>query len=130
MSTSISQFFNRYKIFYIIVWMIVSFLIMFTSYDYNTPIFPQWIGFLILTGLAIPVCNYAAYTLTPNYLYNRRVWRFIVYLFLANTNYRNCFIHIPSYQRASFLSVYLLHFRATGRNLVDRYRFNYNKLYS
>ena len=83
MSISISQFFNRYKIFYIIAWMIVSFLIMFTTYDYNTPIFPQWIGFLILTGLAIPVCNYTAYTLTPNYLYKRKIWRFIVYLILA-----------------------------------------------
>src|SRR6195952_16435 len=83
MSSSISHIFKKYKIFYVIAWMIISFIMMFSSYDYRTPLFPQWVGFLIVTGLAIPVCYYSANTLTPRYLYQRRIIRFIGILILA-----------------------------------------------
>src|ERR1700712_3756800 len=84
MSNSISYIFKKYKVFYVISWMIISFIMMFSSYDYRTPLFPQWVGFLIVTGLAIPVCYYSANTLTPRYLYNRRITKFIGLLILAS----------------------------------------------
>jgi two-component system LytT family sensor kinase len=83
MSNSVSYIFKKYKIFYVIAWMMISFILMFVSYDYRTPMFPQWVGYLIVTGLAIPVCYYSANTFTPRYLYQRRILRFIGILILA-----------------------------------------------
>ena len=76
----ISQWFTKKTLYYVIAWMVISFVLMFTSYDRNTPILPQWIGFMVVTGLAIPVCNYSVYKLVPNYLYKRKIVRFIISL--------------------------------------------------
>ncbi len=76
------RLFGRYKIMYILIWMLVSFIITFINYDVHTSMLPQWIGYLILTATAIPVSYYAAYKLTPRYLYRRRVGAFVSYLLI------------------------------------------------
>jgi len=77
-----STWYIRYKVFYIITWMLISFILMFISYDISTPVFPQWIGYLMITGLAFPVCRYTVLTLTPRYLYRRKIGSFIGYILL------------------------------------------------
>ena len=70
------------RLYHLIIWFIVSFLLMFVSYDHNTSIFPQWMGYLVFTGSATPVCWYIAYKLIPRYLYQKKIGRFILYFFL------------------------------------------------
>src|SRR5476651_1588444 len=82
MKMSISQWLTKYKIFYVLAWMIVSFILMFISYDSNTSILPQWIGYLVVTGSAIPVCWYTANKLIPGYLYQRKIGKFLSYLLI------------------------------------------------
>lgn len=53
---------------------------MILFYDTSTAIFPQWVGNLLVTGLAVPVCYYAAKTLTPRYLYKKRIGKFVGFI--------------------------------------------------
>ena len=80
MSKKIYRLFARIKMFNIIAWMAVSFILLFVSYDPHTSLFPQWIGYMVITGGAIPVCWYVAYRLTPRYLYQKKIGVFIFYL--------------------------------------------------
>jgi two-component system LytT family sensor kinase len=80
MNINISNLLIKYKVFYLFIWMVISFIVMFISYDSNAPLLPQWVGYLIVTGAAIPVCRYTAYTLIPRYLYQRKIGMFLGYL--------------------------------------------------
>lgn len=87
MSTAISRLKVKSILLYVLAWMIVSFILVFVSYDRLTPIFPQWIGYMMVTGLAFPACRYTAYTLIPRYLYQRKIGLFIcISLILSAAN--------------------------------------------
>lgn len=79
----------KYKLLQTIIgWMVVSFFFMFMLYDSSQPVLPQWIGNLMVTGMAFPACYYAAKKLTPRYLYKRKIAAYISFLFVlafANT---------------------------------------------
>jgi two-component system LytT family sensor kinase len=80
MDKNITRLFSKYKLMYILIWMVVSFIITFINYDIHTSLLPQWIGYLILTATAIPVSYYAAYKLTPRFLYRRKIGLYVTYL--------------------------------------------------
>ncbi len=52
------------------------------DYDSNTPFLPQLAGTMIAFALAIPACYFAAYRLTPRYLYKKRIKIFLLYVLL------------------------------------------------
>ncbi|MBV8388648.1 MAG: histidine kinase [Mucilaginibacter sp.] len=82
MAKNIVYWLSKYKVFYILTWMVASFIIMLINYNPRTPWIPQWWGHMIILGTAVPVCYYTAYKLTPRYLYTRKIGAFISYLLL------------------------------------------------
>lgn len=82
-----NRWFSIYTLYYILIWMTASFIVMLVNYNPATPWIPQWIGHMGITGSTIPVCFYAAKVLTPKYLYSRKIGTFIGYfLVLAFLN--------------------------------------------
>jgi two-component system, LytTR family, sensor kinase len=77
------QWLSKYILFYVLAWMVASFIIMLINYNPRTPWIPQWIGHMIILGTALPVCYYTAYKLTPRYLYLRRIRAYIGYFLLC-----------------------------------------------
>jgi len=82
MAKNVVYWLTKYKVFYILTWMVASFIIMLINYNPRTPWVPQWWGHMIILGTAVPVCYYTAYKLTPRYLYTRKIGSFISYLLL------------------------------------------------
>jgi two-component system LytT family sensor kinase len=76
------QWLLKYRVFYITGWLLVSFLLVFARYDRQTPVFPQWVGFALITAAAYPICRYTAYTLVPRLLYRHHILKFILCLLL------------------------------------------------
>ncbi|HEY4323626.1 MAG TPA: hypothetical protein VGN20_06560, partial [Mucilaginibacter sp.] len=62
MSRSISQLLIKYRIAYLLGWIGVAFFTMLITYDPRAPLLPQWIGHMIVTGAAFPVCYYLGHT--------------------------------------------------------------------
>ena len=85
MNYSLLQWLVKYRVFYIIGWLIISFALLFISYDRETTLLSQWIGYAVITAAAYPPCRYTVNTLIPRYLYRRKVGRFILYLLLVAT---------------------------------------------
>ena len=77
-----SQWFSKYTLYYVLTWMVASFIIMLINYNPHTPWIPQWIGHMAITGSTLPVCFYTARVLTPRYLYSRKIRAFIGYILL------------------------------------------------
>jgi two-component system LytT family sensor kinase len=67
----------KYKLLHIIGWVAISFFLMFLYYDPTVHVLPQLLGTMVVTGLAFPGCYYAVYTLTPRYLYQKKIKTFI-----------------------------------------------------
>ena len=87
MRWSITRFFSKYTLIYVLIWMVLSFIVMLINYNPSTPWIPQWVGHMAITGSALPVCYYTANILTPRYLYLRKIRAFIGYfLFWAFLN--------------------------------------------
>src|ERR1700753_998187 len=82
MGLTISQYLIKYKVYYILAWAIVSFVLMFISYDPTRPVLAQWIGYMVVTGAATPVCMYIMFVMIPRYLYQKRIGAFISYTLL------------------------------------------------
>ncbi|HEY9001921.1 MAG TPA: histidine kinase [Mucilaginibacter sp.] len=82
MAKGVVYWLSKYKVFYLLTWMVASFIIMLINYNPSTPWIPQWFGHMIILGTAVPVCYYTAYRLTPRYLYTRKIGAFISYLLL------------------------------------------------
>jgi sensor histidine kinase YesM len=82
MSRSISQLLIKYRIAYLLGWIGVAFFTMLITYDPRAPLLPQWIGHMIVTGAAFPVCYYLGHTIVPRYLYRKKIGLFISYLLL------------------------------------------------
>lgn len=80
MGKNIPSWLTENSVFYILAWLTVSFFLVFINYDINTPVLPQWAGYIIVTGLAFPACWYASYKLTPRYLYPHKVKQFVFYV--------------------------------------------------
>jgi two-component system LytT family sensor kinase len=83
MSTSLSPFFSRYKVYYVIAWLAIILMVLVTGYDPDSPVLPQFIGYSIIAVLAIPACYYSARKLIPAYLYRRKIRQFIFLLLLV-----------------------------------------------
>ncbi len=82
MAKNVVYWLSKYKVFYILTWMVASFMVMLINYNPRTPWIPQWWGHMIILGTAVPVSYYTAYKLTPRYLYARKIGAFISYLLL------------------------------------------------
>lgn len=72
----------KFKILHVLVWMTVSLFLMVLYYDQSHPLLPQWLGTMVLTGLAVPACYFSAYRLTPRFLYQKRIGAFVGYVLL------------------------------------------------
>ncbi len=68
----------KYKVLHIILWVVVSIFFMVIDYDWRAPFLPQLFGTMIASALTIPACYYAAYILTPRYLYKKKIQLFVV----------------------------------------------------
>jgi len=87
MSKSVISWTTKKILSYLVGWLVISFILLFISYDYRVAVLPQWISYLIITAGAFPICQYTNYTLTPRYLYKRRIGAFVgVVLLLAALN--------------------------------------------
>ena len=87
MSNNISKASIKSRLVYVFAWMLVSFILLFISYDTHTPVFPQWVGYMLVTGLAFPAGRYIAYALIPRYLYQRKIGQFVyITLLLSAAN--------------------------------------------
>ncbi|NML64186.1 histidine kinase [Hymenobacter sp. RP-2-7] len=62
---------------YTVVWMAVSFVMMFANYDSQQPVLPQWLSTMLAVALAVPASYYAVNYLVPNYLYKKQIWQFV-----------------------------------------------------
>ncbi|HEX3384583.1 MAG TPA: histidine kinase, partial [Mucilaginibacter sp.] len=94
--------------YYILTWMIASFIVMLINYNPLTPWVPQWIGHMLILGSAFPVCYYTAYKLTPRYLYSRKIGAYIGYFLLcafANAVF-SFFFSLYLYQVATGIHVF------------------------
>lgn len=83
MSEKINRRPVRFLFYYVLTWMIASFIIMLINYNPLTPWIPQWIGHMLILGSAVPVCYFMAYRLTPRYLYSRKIGAYIGYFLLC-----------------------------------------------
>ena len=82
MGLTISQYLIKYKVYYILAWAVVSFVLMFISYDPTRPVLAQWIGYMVVTGAATPLCWCTMFVMIPRYLYQKKIGSFISYLIL------------------------------------------------
>ncbi len=85
MKEKTNRWFNKYTLYYVLTWMVASFIIMLIDYNQLTPWIPQWIGHMAITGSTLPVCYYTAKILTPRYLYLRKIRAFISYFLVGAT---------------------------------------------
>lgn len=83
MSEKINRRSARFIFYYVLTWMIASFIIMLINYNPLTPWIPQWIGHMLILGSAVPMCYFMAYRLTPRYLYSRKIGAYIGYFLLC-----------------------------------------------
>jgi two-component system LytT family sensor kinase len=116
MKEKTSRWFNKYTLYYVLTWMVASFIIMLIDYNQRTPWIPQWIGHMAITGSALPVCYYTAKVLTPRYLYLRKIRAFIGYfLVLAALNAIGTFLFILFiYQLLTGIHVFVSMLRLTS----------------
>jgi sensor histidine kinase YesM len=77
MNFNFKKWLIKYRLLHIIVWLAVSFFLMFLYYDPTASILPQWLGTMVVTGLALPACYYTAYKLTPRYLYQKKISKYV-----------------------------------------------------
>ena len=73
---------RKYKVLHFVLWVVISFFLMGIDYDANAPFLPQLLGNMMAFGLAVPACYFAAFRLTPRYLYQKKIKTFIVYILL------------------------------------------------
>jgi two-component system, LytTR family, sensor kinase len=83
MKVNTSRWFSKYTLFYVLTWMVASFIIMLINYNPRSSWVPQWVGHMIILATALPVCYYTAYKLTPRYLYSRKIRAYIGYFLLC-----------------------------------------------
>jgi len=111
-----NKWFNKYTLFYLLTWMVASFIVMLIDYSPLTPWVPQWIGHMAITGSTLPICYYTAKVLTPRYLYLRKIRAFISYFLIwATLNAIGTFVLIISiYQLLTGLIVFNSWLRITS----------------
>jgi len=97
-----------YTLFYVLTWMVASFIVMLVNYNPLTPWVPQWVGHMLILATAVPVCYYTAYKLTPRYLYSRKIRAYIGYfLLLALANALvSFFVVLSIYQAVTGIHVF------------------------
>lgn len=73
---------------YLLLWIILTFLLLFLYYDVNAPFLQQFITSLIVTSFTALPAYYASKALVPRFLYRKKILIFIWSIFLlalANT---------------------------------------------
>ncbi len=61
---------------YLLLWIILTFFLLFLYYDISTPFLPQFIATLLGTSLTALPSFYSARVLVPRFLYQKKIWRF------------------------------------------------------
>lgn len=75
--------FPRYKlgahriVLYAFIWMAVSFVALLVEYDPQHPMLPQWLSTMLGVALTGPASYYASTYLVPEYLYQKKILRFV-----------------------------------------------------
>jgi len=62
---------------YILLWIILTFFLLFLYYDDAAPFYRQLIATLVITGLSAFPAYFGAKVLVPRYLYQKKFWTFI-----------------------------------------------------
>lgn len=73
---------------YLLLWLILTFILLFQYYDVQMPFLPQFIATLLVTSLTALPSYYSAKVLVPRFLYHKRIMKFLglmILIALANT---------------------------------------------
>lgn len=73
---------------YLLLWVVLTFTLLFLYYDISTPFLPQFIATLLGTSLTALPSFYSARVLVPHFLYQKKIRRFVGAMLLtasANT---------------------------------------------
>ncbi len=62
---------------YLLLWVVLTFILLFIYYDFSAPFLPQFISTLIVTSLTALPAYYSAKVLVPDFLYQKKVRRYI-----------------------------------------------------
>ena len=68
---------------YLLLWIILTFFLLFLYYDYRAPFLPQFIATLVVTCLTALPSFYSAMVLVPRFLYQKKIRRFVVSMILT-----------------------------------------------
>lgn len=78
----------KYKVVHLLLWIIVSFFFLGIDYDESSSLVSQLLSTMVATGLSVPACYFAANQLTPRFLYQKKIRKFmgkLVLLIALNT---------------------------------------------
>ena len=73
---------------YLLLWIMLTFFLLYLIYDYNAPFLQQFAATLVVTGFTALPAYFSSKILVPKLLYRKLIGRFISALFgtaLANT---------------------------------------------
>lgn len=62
---------------YLLLWIVLTFFLLYLVYDYNAPFFPQFVATLFVTGLSALPAYFSSRVLVPRLLYRRFIGKFI-----------------------------------------------------
>lgn len=68
---------------YLLLWIILTFFLVYLIYDYNTPFIQQFFATLVVTGLTAFPAYLSSKVLVPKLLYRKQIRKFISALLLA-----------------------------------------------
>jgi two-component system, LytTR family, sensor kinase len=68
---------------YFLLWLILSFFLLYLYYDSKAPFWNQFLVTLIVTAMTYPLAYYTARVLVPRFLYHKKIRDFIVSVLLA-----------------------------------------------
>jgi len=73
---------------YFLLWILLTFFLLYLVYDYNAPFLPQFVATLVVTSFTAIPAYISSRRLVPNLLYRKQIGKFIGFLLLvaiANT---------------------------------------------
>ncbi len=83
--TVLIQWMIKYKVLHVVLWVVVSFFFMGIDYDDSASFVSQLLSTMVATSLSVPACYFAAYRLTPRFLYKKQIGKFVGALLLLIT---------------------------------------------
>lgn len=69
---------------YLLLWVILTFILVFLYYDFSAPFLPQFIAAFVITSFTAWPAYYSTKVLVPKMLYQKKISRFISFMILIS----------------------------------------------